>query len=270
MGCMEQHPRSPCSTAPWRRAPHLAHLWGAGVGASRVVARMVVRLPTGGSTVLLGGGAPLMLCSRLPMPTQKAMARPASSPTTAPCNGREGRCSPPTGLRVPQPPRHCPSAGSVLPAGQGDAHHRVGAGEEHAQAEKPQERAPHHAEDADGCLRGHGPQHQPVAPARSWHWPPTGWVPELGGPTPPSLPAARGPAWRTRKPSPGRAIHNQKLGKGVGGHGGAGDPPLPASVPPLCHPTTHPAAWRAAWPVILTARGSGAGPGPPSSLWPAS
>ena len=47
----------------------------------------VVRLMGGGTVLLARGVALPMLDTRLPMPTQKAMASPASSPTTAPCGG---------------------------------------------------------------------------------------------------------------------------------------------------------------------------------------
>lgn len=52
-----------------------------------MVASTVLRLPTVGSAVLLAVGtpwAPPVLFRKLPMPIQKAMASPASSPTTAP------------------------------------------------------------------------------------------------------------------------------------------------------------------------------------------
>lgn len=120
------------------------------------------------------------------------------------------------------------SVGQGTPSGpgdtewSGDTHCGVGAGEEHAEAEEPQERAPHHAEDADGCLRGHGLQHPPCAPGKAR----AGGPCPIWGPAAPCLPAAQVPAWRTRTPSPGTAARNRELGRGAGCHGGAGDPPM--------------------------------------------
>lgn len=212
--------------------------------------------------------APAVPCTKLPMPIQKAMTSPASSPTTAPCDKGQRKALAPIRIQgAPHVPTHPHGAGGH--GGSGDTHCGVGAREEHAEAEEPQERTPHHAEDADGSLRGHGLQHQPCAPggARA-----SGPSPHLGsgarGPTAPCLPAAQVPAWRTHTPSPGIAAHNRELGRGVGCHGGAGDPStVPAPRLPL---PTHPAAWRAAWPATPTAQASAAAPGPPWSPWPAS
>ena len=40
--------------------------------------------------VSLSGGGPDKRITKLPMPTQKAMARPASRPSSAPCRRRSG------------------------------------------------------------------------------------------------------------------------------------------------------------------------------------
>lgn len=67
---------------------------------SRVVARTALRLPTGGSAVLLA--VPLAAAApftKLPMPIHKAMASPASSPTTAPCDTGQRRALAPAQTR---------------------------------------------------------------------------------------------------------------------------------------------------------------------------
>lgn len=106
----------------------------------------VVKLIGGGTVLLARGAAPPMLATRLPMPTQKAMASPASSPTTAPCGGGEALS-----------PLAAPDRVSVGgEKGIQGTHCGVGTGKEHPQAEEPQQRPSHHAEDTDGRLQGDG------------------------------------------------------------------------------------------------------------------
>lgn len=145
----------------------------------------------------------------------------------APCVGRGGRSTEPRG-RHPTGGGSCAWGwGGPCKGGQHCGTHRgVGAGEEHAQAEEPQQRPPHHAEDADGCLQGHGT----AVGLQGW-----GGHPHPGGQqgAPHPLPAARGPAWRTGRPSPGTAARSRELGERRGCHSTAAPPPVPPARPPL-------------------------------------
>ena len=65
-----------------------------GLAVTNVVIRLVVMLSNKGKAVALSGGkgvGPDMRITKLPMPIQKAMARPATNPTTAPWGGEENR-----------------------------------------------------------------------------------------------------------------------------------------------------------------------------------
>lgn len=111
-----------------------------------------------------------ILVTMLPMPIQKAMMSPANRPTTAPCRRRH------TLVTMPAPPTSTPVPTLMVTAlqsrllgpplhGQGSrgvTHRRVGTGEEHPKAEESEQRPPHHAKDADGCLwrAGLGKEHR--------------------------------------------------------------------------------------------------------------
>lgn len=65
----------------------VAYLGLAVVALTSVVMTVVVMLSNSGSVVVLRGGTGEladMRITKLPMPTQKAMARPAANPTSAP------------------------------------------------------------------------------------------------------------------------------------------------------------------------------------------
>ena len=65
-----------------------------GLAVTNVVMTLVVMLSNKGKAVALSGGkevGPDVRITKLPMPIQKAMARPATNPTTAPWGGDRGQ-----------------------------------------------------------------------------------------------------------------------------------------------------------------------------------
>lgn len=148
------------------------------VELTSVVIMVVVTLSNGGRAVGGGTGAdPDMRITKLPMPIQKAMARPAAKPTTAPWGGQTGEFwlqhhSPQADLTCWHACRcYYINVFSILgqtPDGEGQnvsynrTYRRIGPGEEHAQTEEAKQRTTNHSKDAESCLRRQGTEYGTV------------------------------------------------------------------------------------------------------------